>query len=214
MKLYFSPGACSLASRISLHEAGLDSEFVRVDLDAKVTERGEDYTAINPAGCVPLLVLDDGQAVSENVAILTLLAEMAPELGPEGPFAQIRLIQVLSFLSTELHIAFKPFWHPVSDSDKAMATGAVLKRLNLIEDGLRELYLFGPRFTTADAYLFVMLRWAVQFGVPLSAEMTAYFERVVERPAVRRALGEEGLTVPHPSSKPEDITIDLTVTPA
>lgn len=207
MKLYYSPGACSLASRISLHEAGFQAEFVRVDLDAKITERGEDFTAINPAGCVPLLILDDGQSVTENVAILTLLAEMAPQLGPEGPFAQIRLIQVLSFLSTELHIAFKPFWHPGSDADRAMASGAVVKRLNLIEDGLRELYLFGPRFTTADAYLFVMLRWAQQFDVPMSAEMTAYFERVAERPAVRRALAEEGLTVPLPSDSVPDMEV-------
>jgi len=125
MKLYYSPGACSLASRISIHEAALKSEFERVDLDAKITEHGEDFTAINPAGCVPLLILDDGQSVSENVAILTLLAEMAPQLGPEGPFAQIRLIQVLSFLSTELHIAFKPFWHPGSDADRSMATGEI-----------------------------------------------------------------------------------------
>lgn len=214
MKLYYAPGACSLASRISIHEAGFKSEFERVDLDAKVTERGEDYTKINPAGCVPYLILDDGQSVSENVAILTLLAEMASQLGPEGPFAQIRLIQVLSFLSTELHIAFKPFWHPVSDGDKAMASGAVVKRLNLLEDGLRELYLFGPQFTTADAYLFVMLRWARQFGVPMSAEMTAYFERVAERPAVRQALSEEGLTIPLPSCGTADPAVDVMIQPA
>lgn len=196
MKLYYSPGACSLATRISLHEAGLSSDFERVDLDAKITERGEDYRTINPAGNVPLLVLDDGQSVTENVAILTLLADMEPQLRPQGPLGQIRLIQILSFLSSELHIAFKPFWHPVSDADKAMANGAVLRRLNLLEGQLRELYLFGPRFTVADAYLFVMLRWAQQFDVPISAEMTAYFERVAERPAVRLALAEEGLSLP------------------
>lgn len=211
MKLYYSPGACSLASRISIHEAKLDAEFERVDLDQKITERGNDYTAINPAGCVPYLILDDGLGVGENVAILTLLAEMAPQLGPEGPFAQIRLIQALSFLSTELHIAFKPFWHAGSDADRAMASGAVVKRLNILEDGLRELYLFGPRFTTADAYLFVMLRWALMFDVPLSAEMTAYFERVAERPAVRRALAEEGLSIPEPIASS---TVDTMVQPA
>ena len=209
MKLYYSPGACSLASRISIHEAGFASEFERVDLDAKITERGQDYTAINPAGCVPLLVLDDGQPVTENVAILTLLAEMAPLLAPEGPLAQIRLIQVLSFLSTELHIAFKPFWHPVSDADKAMANGAVVKRLRLLEEDLRELYLFGPRFTTADAYLFVMLRWAIQFDVQVSAEMTGYFERVAERPVVRQALAEEGLTVPIPDRTAVNPVMDM-----
>lgn len=196
MRLYYSPGACSLATRITLHEAGFASDFERVDLQTKITERGEDYRAINPAGCVPLLVLDDGQSVTENVAILTLLADMAPQLAPEGPFAQIRLIQVLSFLSTELHVAFKPFWHSQADAEKVAATKAVLSRLNLIEDQLRELYLFGPRFTTADAYLFVILRWAQEFGVPISAEMTAYFERVAERSAVREALAEEGLEVP------------------
>lgn len=211
MKLYYSPGACSLATRISLHEAGFEAGFERVDLDAKITERGEDYTEINPAGSVPLLVLDDGQPVSENVAILTLLAEMAPQLGPEGPLAQIRLIQMLSFLSTELHIAFKPFWHPVSDGDKAMAAGAVVRRLSLIEDGLRELYLFGPRFTTADAYLFVMLRWALQFDVPVPSELTAYFERVAERPAVRQALAEEGLSMTQPIA---GTTVDIMVQPA
>ena len=214
MKLFYSPGACSLASRISIHEAGFKSDFERVDLDAKVTERGDDYMQINPAGCVPYLTLDDGQSIGENVAILTLLAEMAPQLSPEGPFAQIRLIQALSFLSTELHIAFKPFWHPVSDADKSMATGAVLKRLNLLEDGLRELYLFGPRFTTADAYLFVMLRWARQFDVPISAEMTAYFERVAERPAVRQALAEEGLTIPLPACGTADPAVDMLIQPA
>ena len=208
MKLYYSPGACSLATRISLHEADRTTDFERVDLDVKITERGEDFTTINPAGCVPLLVLDDGQSVSENVAILTLLAEMDPQIAPEGPFAQIRLIQLLSFLSTELHIAFKPFWLPLSEGDKSMATRAVLKRLNLIEDGLRELYLFGPRFTVADAYLFVMLRWALQFGVPISAEMTAYFERVAERPAVRKALAEEGLALPLTSNSTAGPTID------
>ena len=211
MKLYYAPGACSLASRISIHEAGLKSEFERVDLDAKITERGEDYSAINPSGCVPLLVLDDGQSVTENVAILTLLAEMAPQLGPEGPFAQIRLIQALSFLSTELHIAFKPFWHAGSDADRSMAAGAVVKRLSILEDGLRELYLFGPRFTVADAYLFVMLRWAVMFDVPLSEEMTAYFERVAERPAVRQALAEEGLAIPRPTA---DTGVNMMVQPA
>ncbi|MBV9881854.1 MAG: glutathione S-transferase N-terminal domain-containing protein [Sphingomonadaceae bacterium] len=203
MKLYYSPGACSLASRISIYEAGLSAEFVRVDLASKITERGEDYMAVNPAGSVPLLVLDDGQPVSENVAILTLLAGMAPQLAPSGPFSQIRLIQILSFLSTELHIAFKPFWHSASESDKAAASAAVVRRLTLIENDLRELYLFGPRFTTADAYLFVMLRWAREFAVPISAEMKAYFERVAERPAVRAALAEEGLPVPLPDAMPE-----------
>jgi glutathione S-transferase len=133
MKLYYSPGACSLATRISLHEAGLAADFERVDLKAKITERGDDYSAINPASSVPMLVLDDGAAITENVAILDLIAERAPELGPESPVARTRLIEMLSYLSTELHIAFKPFWHDPSEDDKASAGEAVARRLAYLD---------------------------------------------------------------------------------
>jgi glutathione S-transferase len=189
MKLYYSPGACSLATRIVLHEAGLEAQFERVDLKAKVTETGADYSAINPAGSVPMLVLDDGAAVTENVAILDLLAQRAPELGVDAPLGRTRLIEMLSFLSTELHIAFKPFWHP--DGDTVAAAEAVMKRLALLEARIVEPYLFGTGFTGADAYLFVMLRWARNFGVPLPPRLSAYFGRVADRPAVQRALAEE-----------------------
>ncbi len=189
MKLYYSPGACSLATRISLHEAGLEAEFERVDLKAKVTETGADYSAINPAGSVPLLVLDDGAKVTENVAILDLLAELAPALGVGGPLGRTRLIEMLSFLSTELHIAFKPFWHP--DGDKAAAAAAVSKRLGLLEARIVGPYLFDEGFTGADAYLFVMLRWAKGFGVPLPPKLSAFFDRVSARSAVQRSLAEE-----------------------
>jgi glutathione S-transferase len=193
MKLYYAPGACSLASRISLHEAGLAAEFERVDLKAKSTEGGADYLAINPKGSVPMFVLDDGQAVTENVAILALITDWEPAFEPGNPLGRIRLLEMLSFLSSELHIAFKPFWHGASEAEKEAARAAVAGRLALIADSLDELYLFGPRFTVADAYLFVMLRWAKAFDVPLSPELRAYFERVLERPAVRTALREEGL---------------------
>ena len=106
MKLYYSPGACSLATRISLHEAGIPIDGERVDLKAKVTERGADYLAVNPAGSVPMIVLDDDQVVTENVAILALIAEHEPKLDNAGPLGRTRLLEMLSFLSTELHIAF------------------------------------------------------------------------------------------------------------
>lgn len=191
MKLYYSPGACSLATRISLHEAGIAAEFERVDLKAKVTEHGEDYMAINPAGSVPMLVLDDGSAVTENVAVLDLLAERAPALRPEGPLGRTRLLETLSYLSSELHIAFKPFWHSTAPADQAEAGAAVARRLDLLESRLLGPYLFGSRFTVADAYLFVMLRWATGFGLPLSPGMRDYFERIGERETVRSALAEE-----------------------
>ena len=192
MKLYYAPGACSLASRISLHEAGLAADFERVNLKAKVTEQGHDFSAINPAGSVPMLVLDDGAAITENVAVLDLIADRAPGLGPDGPLARTRLIEMLSYLSTELHIAFKPFWH-ASEAEKAKAGEAVARRLHYIESRMAEPYLFGPRFTVADAYLFAMLRWAKGFGLPLSPRLLGYFERIAERSNVRRALAEEAL---------------------
>lgn len=193
MKLYYAPGACSLASRISLHEAGLEADFERVDLKAKVTERGHDFNAINPAGSVPLLVLDDGAAVTENVAILHLIADRAPELGPGGALGRTRLIEMLSYLSSELHIAFKPFWHDTSEAEKATAGEAVARRLQYLEGRMRGDYLFGPHFTVADAYLFVMPRWAKGFGLPLSPPLLGYFERIAERSTVRQALAEEAL---------------------
>ena len=212
MKLYYSPGACSLATRISLHEAGLAANFERVDLRSKITERGDDYTSVNPKGCVPLLVLDDGEAVTENVAVLSLIAEREPQLGPGGPHGHTELIEYLSYLSSELHVAFRPLWRSPSDIERDKAHEAIERHLNLIEDCLREMYLFGPRFTVADAYLFVMLRWAQEFGVSTPPELFAYFERVGERPAVRKALAEEGLAVPRSSGEESVPVLDVTVT--
>jgi glutathione S-transferase len=199
MKLYYAPGACSLSGRIALHEAQLPADFERVDIKTKTTERGYDYLAINPKGYVPMLVLDDGNAVTENTAILEFISGLDPNLSPGGPLGRTRLIEMLSWLSTELHVAFKPFWHSEDKGERAAAAEAVAKRLDLISEHINELYLFGPRFTVADAYLFVMLRWAQAFGVPMSPEMIGYFERVAERGTVRRALSEEGLAGPYSS---------------
>jgi glutathione S-transferase len=193
MKLYYAPGACSLASRISLHEAQVPVQFEKVDLKSKVTEFGEEYSQLNPKGYVPMLVLEDGKAVTENIAILLLIAERQPPFEPGNPLGRIRLVEMLSYLATELHPAFKPLWHSVPDIEKAAAREAVTSRLELVAEQIRELYLFGPRFTVADAYLFVMLRWAKAFGAWMPVELLAYFERVAERPAVRQSLAEEGL---------------------
>lgn len=196
MKLYFAPGACSLASRIIIHEAGLDATFERVDLKSKTTESGEDFEEINPAGCVPTLMLDDGERVTENVAVLSLLADRHPQFGLEAHLGRTRLIEMLSYLSTELHIAFKPFFHAEEGSDMTDAIAAITRRLDLLGNHIQELYLFGPRFTVADAYFFAMLRWAVDLGIPMEPHLVGYFERVAERPMVRKALAEEGLPIP------------------
>ncbi|WP_066586770.1 glutathione binding-like protein [Sphingomonas pruni] len=196
MKLYFSPGACSLASRISLHEAGLAAEFERVDPKTKITERGYDYLSINPMGFVPLLALDDGSTISENVAVLDFIVDREPALGPGGQLGRSQLLEILSWLSSELHVAFRPMWAPLEEPGKAAAKETVAKLLDIVSARINELYLFGPRFTVADAFLFAMLRWANAFGVRVSPEMHAYFERVAERPTVQRALAEEGLPDP------------------
>jgi glutathione S-transferase len=191
MKLYYAPGACSLATRISLHEAGIVADFERVDLTTKITEHGHDFNAINRAGSVPMLVLDDGEAITENVAVLDLIAGRASQLGVEGPLGRTRLIEMLSYLSTELHIAFKPFWHATNDAEKTAAPGAVAGRLQYLEGRMLGPYLFGTRFTVADAYLFVMLGWGRSFGIPLPPSLNGLFERVSERSTVRQALAEE-----------------------
>ena len=193
MKLYYSPGACSLSCRISLHEIGLAAEFERVDLKTKTTEHGYDFSAINPKGYVPVLFLDDGEKITEVAAVLDYLAGREPRLAPGGPLGRTRLIEMLSYLSSEVHVAFKPLFHDASEADKANARQAVARRLELLDDQIRELYLFGPRFSVADAYLFVMLRWARAFGVPLSAHILGYFERILEHASVRQALAEEAL---------------------
>jgi glutathione S-transferase len=194
MKLYYAPGACSIATRITLHEAGIAAEFERVDLIRKITETGADYNAINPAGAVPMLVLDEGAAITENVAVLDLLAQRAPQLGLPGELGRTGLIEMLSYLSTELHIAFKPFFHAHGDADLAAAPAAVAKRLTYLENRMAGPYLFGENFTVADAYLFAMLRWAYAFKLPVPTRLTVLFELASQRPAAHRALAEERLS--------------------
>lgn len=196
MKLYYAPGACSMSCRISLHEAGIAFDDERVDLKAKVTEHGHDFLAINPKGYVPMLVLDDGESITEIDAVLDYVAGLALELGVEGPLGRTRLLEMLSYLSTELHVAFKPLWHDADDAGKAKARDAVGGRLGFLESRLGGSFLFGGSFTVADAYLFVMLRWAVNFGVPLPPRIAGLFDRVLARDTVRRALAEEGLAEP------------------
>lgn len=193
MKLYYAPGACSLAGRISLHEAGVAAEFERVDMKTKITEQGYDYLSINPRGYVPMLALDDGNSITENVAVLGFIADHEPALGPDGPLGRTRLIELLSWLSTELHAAFRPLWESAPSAEKTNALNLVAKLLDIMSDQMREHYLFGSRFSVADAYLFVMLRWAGAFRIPVSPEMHAYFARIAARPTVQRALWEEGL---------------------
>ena len=193
MKLYLAPGACSLADHIALHEAGLEFDRIRVDLRTKRTEGGEDFNAINPNGYVPALVLDDGQLLTENVAILCWVAERAPPLAPGGELGWIRLIEMLAFIATELHKPFVRAFFPTSDAEKEVARGMIHRRFRFIAERLSGDYLFGHECSVADAYLYVTLRWARMIELNAPEPLPAFAARMEARPAVRLALRHEGL---------------------
>ena len=194
MKLYLAPGACSLADHIALHEAGLTFDRIRVDIPTRRTETGDDFTAISPKGYVPALVLDDGTLLTENAAILSWVAERAPELAPGGELGRIRLVEMLSFIGSELHKLLIRSIFPTSDQEKTAVDEAAGQRFAVIAGQLQGDYLFGDGMSVADAYLYVMLRWAQALKLPLPDPLPAYFERVHARPAVQQALHHEGLT--------------------
>jgi glutathione S-transferase len=197
MKLYLSPGACSLADHIALHEAGIAFDRVTVDLKTKRTDDGRDYTQINLKGYVPALEFDDGRLLTENIAILSWIADQAPDLAPTGDLARYRLLEVLAFISTEIHKGFKPFFKPdAGEAEKADAARNIIKRLQQLADRLEGDYLFGSQASVADAYLFVMLTWAAKNNFTLPAPLPAYLERMAERPAVKAAMRHEGLGAP------------------
>ncbi|RRN63954.1 glutathione binding-like protein [Caulobacter sp. 602-1] len=194
MKLYYAIGACSLADKIALAEAEMPCDFERVELPERVTETGADYAAINPKGYVPALILDGGEMITENVAILSWIAEQSPKLRPEGPLGWFRLLEALAYISTEVHKSFHPFFTPgVTEDEKQAARELVGRRLDYLAAGLSDAFLLGPQLTVADAYLFVMLRWAKPNGVVLPPPLAAFYERMKARPTVAAALAGEGL---------------------
>ena len=131
MKLYYCPGACSLADHIALHEAGLAFEHEKVDLKAKRTEQGADFLTINPKGYVPALTLDSGETLSENIAILDWIAHQDGALKPAGVLGHTHLLEALAYISTEIHKSFKPFFSGAGDEEKTKAGETILKRMNL-----------------------------------------------------------------------------------
>jgi glutathione S-transferase len=195
MKLYFSPGACSLADHIAMHEAGLAFEAVQVNLRAKTLSDGRDYKAINPKGYVPALEFNDGQVLTENVAILSWIGDQSAALTPKDDFARYRQLEMLTFISTEIHKSFGPLFTPgTSDEDKAKATAKITGRLAILGERLQTAdYLLGDDVSTADCYLFVMLTWAKRMGITIPDPMPAFFARMAERPAVKAAMQHEGL---------------------
>jgi glutathione S-transferase len=193
MKLYYYPGACSLADHIALREAGTAFQSESVDLKAKRTASGEDFNRVSGKGYVPVLVLDDGEVITENIAILDYLATKFPELAPGGALGRTRLLEALAYISTELHKGFKPFWADAGDAEKRAAAAQITRRMRFLADYMQGEYLFGDRPTAADFYLFVMMLWAERFGVAIPPALAGMGERLRARPAVQTALEVEGL---------------------
>jgi glutathione S-transferase len=200
MKLYFSPGACSLSPHIILREAGAKFELEQVDNREKKTRSGQDYWAINPKGQVPVLGLDSGERLTEGPIIVQYIADQKPGSGlapPAGTMERYRVQEWLNFTTSELHKTFGPIFRPTTpDAYKTISKETLDKRFDWLDKQLTgRQYLMGDRFTIADAYLFVVLRWAARVDMDLSKwpNLKAYVDRVAARPKVQEALKAEGL---------------------
>ncbi len=193
MKLYYAPGACSLADHIAMHEADMDFDRVKVDLKNKVTESGQKFDEINPKSYVPVVELDDGRRITENIAILSWIAKQAPQLAPADDADGLRLLQMLAFISTEIHKQFSHVFRPSSDAEATAAREKISQRFALIEGMMQGDYLFGDKMSVADAYLFTMLTWAKKMGVEMPPKLQSFYDRVRERPAVKLTFEHEGL---------------------
>lgn len=199
MKLYYSPGACSQAAHILLHETGLPHQSEKVDIRAKRTESGADYFAINPKGTVPAIALADGEVLTENGAVLQYIGDQAGEeaLLPSSGIERYRVIEWLSYLGSEVHKSFGPLFNPASSEEaKQAARDMVGKKFDFLENSLDgKDYLTGERMSVADPYLFAMLGWTGKLGIDLARwpNLAGLRERMMRRPAVRVVLEAEGL---------------------
>ncbi|VXB67356.1 glutathione binding-like protein [Brevundimonas sp. G8] len=193
MKLYYSPVACSLADHIALREAGFTFDLERVDLKTHRTETGRDFREISAKAYVPVLVMDDGDIITENVAVLDWIATTGPTLTVEGALGRTRVLEALTFITTEIHHAFKPMWHGGSVDERENASAKITTLFNHLGPSLKGDYLFGDRPSVADFYLFVMLLWAERFEVITPEPLQALRARMLARPAVRAAMVYEGL---------------------
>jgi glutathione S-transferase len=200
MKLYYSPGACSLSPHIVLREAGLAFEALKAPTKTHKLDDGTDYYTINPLGYVPLLELDDGTRLAEGPAIVQYIADQAPlkNLAPaNGTLARYRLQSLLNFVGTELHKGYSPLFNPATPEEfKAVVREKLVSRYKWVDEQLAgKDYFTGEHFSVVDAYLFTVTNWAKPTGVDLSAyaNVTAFMARVAARPAVQEALKAEGL---------------------
>ncbi len=201
MKLFYKPGACSLASHIVLHEVGATFSVEEVDTDAGLTKAGNDYKKINPKGYVPALALESGDVLTEGASILQYIADQysSSGLSPKPlSLSRSRLHEYLNYVSSELHKAFGPFFSDsATDDDKKQAGSNVESKFNYINDLLSDgrHYLLGENFSVADAYLFVVSNWSNFVGIELNQwpYLNAFVDRVAQRPATKAAMKAEGL---------------------
>lgn len=199
MKLYYSPGACSLSPHIALRETGQKFDLVKVDLGAKKFDGG-DFWAVNGKGSVPVLELDNGERITEGPAIVQYIADQKPESGlapKAGTMERVRVQEWLNFITSEIHKTFSPLFRPDTPEDyKPVARGNLAKRFDWLTKQLQgKQFLMGNHFTVADGYLFVVLGWTNFVGMKLEdwPVLKEYRERIAARPAVREALKAEGL---------------------
>lgn len=197
MKLYYSPGACSLSPHIVSRELGLDVTLDKVDFASGRTESGKEFAALNPKGYVPALELDDGSLLTEGAVIVQYLADKVPEKGllpRPGTLERYRVQEWLNYVATEVHKGFSPLFGDAPEEQKKAVREALAPKFALIERALQgKRYLFGDAFSVVDAYLFTVLSWAGFAKVTLPAGLSDYLGRVSERPAVQAALRAEGL---------------------
>jgi glutathione S-transferase len=200
LKLYYSPGACSLSPHIALRELDLDVELVKVDTKTKRMDDNRDFREINPYGYVPALELDDGEIVTEGPAIVQYLADLRPEVGiapPNGTIERTRVQSALALINSEIHKAIGGLFNPALDEAGLDAAKAKIDaRLDVLERQLGDdHYLANNRYSVADAYLFVVMRWLRFFKISLDKwpHLAAHHQRIGERPAVQAAMAEEGL---------------------
>ncbi len=200
MKLYYSPGACSLSPHIALKEAGLTFDAVAAPTKTHKLEDGTDYYTINPLGYVPLLVLDDGRQLREGPAIVQYIADQVPakNLAPaNGTFERSKLQEMLNFIGTELHKGFSPLFNPATPAEFKTVVIAKLQERLKFTDGLLagKQYVMGDTYSVADGYLFTVTNWAQYVGIDLApyANLVAYRARVAARPATVAAMTAEGL---------------------
>jgi glutathione S-transferase len=200
MQLYYSPGACSLASHITAREAGVTIDLKRADTKTKKVEDGSDYFAVNSKGAVPALKLDSGQVLTEGVAIMQYLADQKPEsnLVPKaGTFERYRVLEWLNYVTSEIHKTFSPLWGDNDPVVKAYAQKNLEKKFDWLDKQLAgKKYLTGDTFTVADAYLFTVVNWTNFLGIDQGKwpNLKAFQERVAARPKVQEAMAAEGLT--------------------